>query len=445
MNTKQIRDLGVILQAQRFALSRLDATSASSEAALAFSQRDQEVIADLTRSLDDVETRQAVLSASDLASWNPAEIEALYASAKTGIASDLAMLQFDNWHQFVRDSEVYCLTHDVELTLPYDSLLTDQDRALLKMESYATQYRWDKWDYIMVGAAGALAVLTDFFLVAIPKDMPKGSQYAGQKGSVITKWLQEKKFPPHVQKWLESRAKVPYDNTGGPNHRLDTLGHDPVLGFIFGVIQLMQGGAGAQEALITQFLHLVSDVATQRGLPPPFFTLLRKLDVGAFARSNGKTATIAQLVQWMYANGYDLRHFLTMGITPATIEIILRLYIMIRHYCEKDEVKFILADNPKYRSMLLSSHAIAAAGNVGKFYLAAGNPLAVNYAEWLALLRYLAPSIKYWVLDRRRLKLAHMQQINEKGWQELVENGYELLIKTGFDDGRPPIILYPSL
>lgn len=246
-----------------------------------------------------------------------------------------------------------------------------------------------------------------------------------------------------MQTWLESIAKVPYDNTGGSLHRIDTLGHDPVLGFIFGVIEIMTKGVpnnGGFEAvhnpfkaILIQFLHLVSDVATTRGLPVPFAPVLRQLKVGTFRVGNAQM-DLSQMMGWMYHHGYDLRHFITMGITPATIEIILRAYLMIRHYVEKGETTITLTNNPKYRSMLLSAHSVAAAANLGKLAIYQWNPLAINYAEWLALIRYLLPSVKYWLFDRHRLKMEYLENVTDKEWNELMLSSYELLIKTNFNN-----------
>ena len=146
------------------------------------------------------------------------------------------------------------------------------------------------------------------------------------------------------------------------------------------------------------------------------------------------------MILWMYHNGYDLRHFVTMGITPATIEIILRAYLMIRHYSNHGDVKFLLADNPKYRSMLLFAHAIACAGNAGKIALMQGNPLAINYVEWIALLRYLVPSLQYWLFDKSRLRMEHMLRINEQGWSELCQSSDDLL-KRVYADTAPVFTL----
>jgi hypothetical protein len=134
--------------------------------------------------------------------------------------------------------------------------------AQLRAESYEAQYRWDRWDYLFVGPSGILASLTDYFLVRIPKTFHTGV-YAGQEGSPLTAWL--KQYDTRVQAgrndwfaaWaraLEERCRVPYDamSFAGPDgvhkiagmfpksHRLQSLGHDPVLGFIFGVLDIMR-------------------------------------------------------------------------------------------------------------------------------------------------------------------------------------------------------------
>ena len=111
------------------------------------------------------------------------------------------------------------------------------------------------------------------------------------------------------------------------------------------------------EASLRHIGHLISDVATPMGLPAPLMTLFQALNVGSFGE---KGRTVGQLARWMYLNGYDL-HFVVSGITPLVIEIVLRAYIMLRHYSEQGEVKLAVARSPKYRSMLLAAHGVAAA------------------------------------------------------------------------------------
>jgi len=247
------------------------------------------------------------------------------------------------------------------------------------------------------------------------------------------------------------------------SHRYQTLGHDPVLGFIFGVLDILRGTTSGFsydhlsghhvftiiplpqsvhleliEAVLRHIGHLLSDVATPAGLPAPFLSLLQAIDVGRFGP---KRRTVAQIGRWMYENGYDLRHFIVSGITPATIEITLRAYVMLRHYFKHGEVKFSLGAHPKYRSMLLTAHSIAALGNAGKIALAHGNPVAFNWAEWMALFRYVAPSMKYWLFDKHRLRLEHLERINEAGWGELLQSSDNLLRRVAELDSLPAIRL----
>lgn len=451
-----IVDMRQILTAQRSILCEAETAVKGLEQSLSDTNAQAAEINELSAIMSAIEHDVHFLKPCDLDGCvqDDANISALYEQTKIRYTKNLKTLQFRSWSQFVRDSQAYCIANGIENVLPWEAMLTDKDIALIKAESYEEQYRWDKWDYIVVGAAGVIAFLTDVFLVAIPKDMTSGV-YKGQKGSIVTEKLRSFKFPPSVQAWLEMKAKVPYDHTGGGDHRIDTFGHDPVIGFIIGVLDIIRGGATTIKggsilfesgladpvmnpltALVTQLLHMLSDVATSKGLPVPFASIIRALKTGSFSGPGGKTHTLSEMILWMYHNGYDLRHFVTMGITPATIEIILRTYLMIRHYSTHGEVKFLLADNPKYRSMLLSAHAVACAGNAGKIALMQGNPLAINYAEWFAMLRYLIPSLKYWVFDKQRLTLDHMNRINEQGWSELCQSSNELL-KRVYADTAP--------
>jgi hypothetical protein len=350
-------------------------------------------------------------------------------------------IEYTTWEEYKEKVNLYIDKYNIDVTVdPIQQILTPQQFVQISRK-YREQFekdRWDKWDYIFVGSAGILATITDYFWVATPKT------------SSITERLHRLKPTWQKEKERDPRAKVPYDEKGkgGRYHRINTPGHDPVLGFIFGVIDIMRGDFtkikngkitfksnlsnlpnpvyNPIEAIIKQFLHLVSDVATPMGLPIPFASAFQLLNVGS--RSKEKTATISQLSSWMYSQGYDLRHFVTMAITPATIEIFLRAYLMMRHYTEYGETKFSLTSSPKYRSMFLAAHAIACAGNMGKIIYKKGNPLAINYAEWLALFRYLLPSIKYWLTDKHK----HIEKLYEESWSELLQdsqNMYESISK----------------
>lgn len=67
----------------------------------------------------------------------------------------------------------------------------------------------------------------------------KSGIYKNQTGSPITENIKNNlKLPHDLQLKFENFAKTPNDNTGGAYHRLDTPGHDPILGFIFGVFSI---------------------------------------------------------------------------------------------------------------------------------------------------------------------------------------------------------------
>jgi hypothetical protein len=323
----------------------------------------------------------------------------------------------------------------------------------LRAESYGAELRWDRWDYAAVGVSALLAVLTDVLLVGTPAT------------SRLTRWLKRydtNKSDDWFARWAQTLAnecKVPYDKMrrpdnswidgmSGDSHRFQTLGHDPVLGFVFGILDIMRGTVtgfsyeklangggfhrwmqvpaldsyepvGLIEAFLRYLRHLLSDVATSRGLPAPFMPLLQAINAGHFGK---KDRTVGEVARYMYLKGYDLRHFLVAGLTPGVIETVLRGYVMLRQYRERGEISLGIASSPKYRAMLLSAHGIAALANAGKVTLSAG-VLGINVAEWQALVRYLVPSLKYWVLDRHRIEMEHLERINEAGWEELVQNG----------------------
>ena len=194
---------------------------------------------------------------------------------------------------------------------------------------------------------------------------------------------------------------------GPRNHRLKSLGHDPLAGFFFGVRDLMRGTGtyldngnlvqiptdhdpvGLIEALLTQVRHLLSDAATPAGLPAPLFTLLQLGAESPFVHTKagieGK-ATWAQISQYMYLNGYDLRHFLTMGITPAIVSAVIRGYWLLNSYAAGGTKEQRQKEHAKLTSMLLLGHSIATSGTLLKTGLIYGmNPLALNYNQILAM------------------------------------------------------------
>ncbi|MGH3089993.1 MAG: hypothetical protein ACRDSJ_22155 [Rubrobacteraceae bacterium] len=480
-------ELRTALQVQSELLKRIEQTTDDVERDFEQNRVHPSEIHELEVILDELEAGSEHLRAEDLNDFDPDEIPRLYARKREEVSSELARINYRDWDDFVRQTRVFAINEGLDPLAPFDTMLADGDFERLKSESYEVSLRWDKLDYLFVFASGILAALSDLLLVRIPR-MKYPGIYKGQPVSPLTDWLKQYDTTKgRSEGWfadwargLEDACKTPYDRQhaivdgelegipgmGGRTHRLQSLGHDPVLGFVFGVHDILRGTitgfsydgkstmlheffsrpTGAAifdppvdenlmvrlvEAILKHIGHLISDVATPDGLPAPFMTLFQGINFGSFGE---KGRSVGEVARWMYLNGYDFRHFLVSGITPAVIEIILRAYIMVRHYSEHGETKFMVAGDAKYRSMLLTAHGVAAAANAGKVALYQGNPLAINQAEWMAFLRYLLPHMKYWMFDRDRLKLEHMERINEAGWNELSLNGGRILERVAADD-----------
>jgi hypothetical protein len=322
------------------------------------------------------------------------------------------------------------------------------------LRSYADEHgdiSWDQTDWMVVISAGVLATLLDVILVRIPQD----STFLGKKyaGSPLTRWLQDRDRAQDIHdqffKRFEKLAKVPYDApttkaTGGlvsgmrpATHRLQSLGHDPALGFLFGVADLMHGtGTYIDQAgqlvqvvtdaapidlitsLITQVRHLLSDVYTPAGLQPPFFSLLQlgHIDSPFALGPSGVKAPWTDVARYMYTQGYDLRHFFTTGITPGVVSAIIRGYWLLNSYATGGTAAQRKLEHAKLTSMLLLGHAIATSGTLLKTGLLFGmNPAALNYNQILAM----APATIAWFKEA----IARDHRINqalEKEWESLL-------------------------
>lgn len=312
---------------------------------------------------------------------------------------------------------------------------------------------WDTTDWTVVLLAGALATLLDVVLVRIPRD----STFLGKKqtGSPLTKWLQDRDrardIHSHYFKGFEKLAKVPYDApttaaTGGlvsgmrpATHRLQSLGHDPAAGFLVGVADLMHGtgtyidkagklvqvaNAAAPvdliTALLTQVRHLLSDVYTPAGLQPPLFSLLQlgQIDSPFALGPSGVKVPWTDVARHMYTNGYDLRHFFTMGITPGVVSAVIRGYWLLNSYATGGTKAQRKLEHAKLTSMLLLGHTIATSGTLLKTGLLFGmNPAALNYNQILAM----APATIAWLKE----SIARDHRINQA-----LENEWEFLLHS---------------
>ena len=255
----------------------------------------------------------------------------------------------------------------------------------------------------------------------------------------MTRWIRQnsRSVHDHYLKDLEKAAKVPYDLSAGnavdglsPKvHRLMSLGHDPILAFIFGVMDVMSGTGTyidkqgnlrriatsmSPEDLIAAFLnvfsHLLSDVFTSAGIQPPFFTLLQlaKTKSPFILGPSGETVTWTNVARYMYTHGYDVRHFATMGIVPASVEMIVRGWWLCKSFESDDKAT---PTSAKLTSMLMLAHLIATSGNLLKTGVIFGmNPLALNWAQLLAL----PPVTLAWIIETLKRNRSIRHKLDEE-------------------------------
>ncbi|MBQ7252574.1 MAG: hypothetical protein IJS32_08245 [Kiritimatiellae bacterium] len=322
-------------------------------------------------------------------------------------------------------------------------------------KKYDLGHRLDGWDWGIAGIAGVASALIDIFLVQIPsgKGALGAAKHPGGWLSDKSKEMLEALSKKRGWDKLADKAHVPYDSAhsadlaqrvaglGPRTHRFQSLGHDPVLGFVFGVKDILQGkftaidrfgklvvqeipdadtGMGVFGAIALQIRHLLSDVGTPGGLPAPFMPLLQFLQVGNI---NGHT--IGELSRTMYANGYDFGHFLAMSVPVMVIEVLVRVAYFVKRMCEghsfAESLPFDFPSRkrqPKLQTMLFTAHTIATAANAGKL-LITKNPMGLNLAQWQWYGK-VAYSQLHWVLFTKEAeRLALVQESIDADWQTI--------------------------
>lgn len=315
--------------------------------------------------------------------------------------------------------------------------------------------RLDLIDVAVSVVAGIVATVVDIVLVRVPRNMT--FHEVPQSGSPLTAWLQSH----HVDSdnWLARYVRVPFDsmtkNTAGEGlsprtHRADTFGHDPLMGLIFGTIDILRGtstgvvGSGQMfvqqvgepltsnplVALVIEIGHLLSDVLTKAGLPLPGSSIMRAMNFG-----NIDGMTIGALSRQMYFRGYDSWHLMTMSTSVAAAELVLRAGWSLRHHLDADwaltvdrEQRIVgstkTGNHPRFLTMALMAHGVGALGNAGKLATLGGNPVAFNYAQWLRLGQVVG---QWWTSCARRPEdvLAVRSEINLErlldGWPPVLE------------------------
>ena len=164
--------------------------------------------------------------------------------------------------------------------------------------------------------------------------------------------------------------------------------------------------------------HLLSDFYTPAGVQPPLFSLLQlgNIDSPFALGPSGVKVPWTDVARYMYTNGYDLRHFFTMGITPGVVSAVIRGYWLLKSYATGGTVAQRKLEHAKLTSMLLLGHTIATSGTLLKTGLLFGmNPAALNYNQILAMV----PATIAWFKEA----IARDHRINralEREWELLL-------------------------
>lgn len=355
----------------------------------------------------------------------------------------LEIIEFTDWEDYRKKVDSYINKYQLDMSVdPLRQMLSSAQIAQIEKEYNQTfgTVKWNEWDWGIVVLSAICAMLIDYFVVRIPKtETFLGKDY---KGSQLTRWLREinQKDEQEVRKpkgqdedrkfenWLKKNGKllkVPYDapnkrslndneikGLNSHHHRLMTPGHDPVLGFIVGVIDIMKARMTVIDqygklhfldrsdkfdqtnniflAFVKVFAHLLSDVSTSCGIQPPFFTLLQLINGKSpfILKEDGERVSYTDVARYMYKHGYTMEHFLTMSLVPLIIGVTIHTYYRIANFdmLYKNPHRVVNKD-VKLCSMLTLAHNLSMSGNVIKMWMYGWNPSAFNWSELLMLVK----------------------------------------------------------
>lgn len=358
--------------------------------------------------------------------------------AKDYLAKDRLLLS-RKWDEILAEA-----TQNTPEHVDFDMLLTQEEISgvLERYESIGDELNWfaslDRFDVAIAVSSGVIAGVIDVLLVGVPSH-PGFMGTTKSEGGWLSNLMKEKVnglFPPDKIKALEKMYGVSYDPSTSRDlleqvsglspstHRFQSLGHDPFLGFVFGVKDILNGEFSAiskdgrlivqqvadpflqgeelfvriLEAIKTQFGHLASDIATSRGLPAPLMPLLEFLQ---FGKIGDRLYPIGEVARMMYRSGYDARHFMASSIPVMIIEIIVRLGYFVRQIRSGKSLAEAIpkASSLKLRRQLLIANTVATLINAGKVYVTQ-NPLAISWAQALAFMRYVVPELTFLIYGK---------------------------------------------
>ena len=298
--------------------------------------------------------------------------------------------------------------------------------------------------------AGVIASVIDIVFVGTPevvKIYKRGEEF---DGSVLTALLRKigsrSSTMSEIFRWLSEKCSVSYDISAmkdvvsPDNHRLRSFSHDPLVGLLFAVSDIILGTATLIDndgririivndkgrhpmqkylAVASYLGHLLSDICTARGIPIPGFFLTQ-----FFA---GDENSIARVAEAMYKDGYDMRHLASMSVPVIIKNMILNGYILLTQDKQAQNTTIAMREIQenkriayKYKLRLVSD-AVCCGGNVLKFFIpsTSGNITALNLPEWTGLLQDTIIMLKYQLRDKSVETVIRNRDVINDNWVKL--------------------------
>lgn len=319
-----------------------------------------------------------------------------------------------------------------------------------------------------IGLASGIGIALDALCIGIPHPTRYGLS-AGPIPDFVNKTLHKVLTQDRID-LLSDAAHVPFDapnnlktiiHVDGLNpfmHRLVSLGHDPVLGLLFGtadiqkgtmttidlsgkiVSQVMANGRPLSlESILHSFcveiIHLLSDVGTPMGLPVPFMSLGSLL---RFKLPGEDELLASEVIKSLYYQGYNLNHFIAQGIPGMVAELIVRICffaeLRIKHIEMSPKMR-----HRKLATILTITDCLIMSGNVVKTVVTK-NPAAFNYAQFLRTMPKLVKQLILFIKDRGSQRDAFL----EAGLRRYVaDNNLEpLVIQLGVNQSEIDPVLF---
>ena len=327
------------------------------------------------------------------------------------------------------------------------------------IKAFNQRYNLDGWDYAIAAGCGLFAAMLDILCVSAP--LKPSAAFTDRVDGIFNQWVQDafnKLLPADLSEYLSGKFPIgaPDASTtasliGAPdkaisptNHRLRSLAHDPLLGLMFGVWDMLHGTCtavvngqiisipsvksspeGGVFTLLGQMLgHLCSDVNAPSakgnrgmGLPAPFMALLRMFEGIPVGSSD-----FGKQIEFMFTEGYDFRQFTATSMPMLIMEIMMRAFYSVKQvklydapFGESVLDTMPLRMNPRFRLMLAIAYGTSSAVNAGKMYVTQ-NILNANYASWMGLAWNGVHALKWSLRDRH---LALWTEVEAKEIDEL--------------------------